>query len=223
MVTVRRVLAYSLLFFFTVIFFNYSQDEYLIYRSVQNPHYWKNRKPYSDYWQQDIHYNIKAELDDATDIISGDIELIYWNNSPFRLYHVFFNLYNNAQCKDSYLADLYKNNGYKLNFSKYREKGLGTEVVEIKSEEKDLNYEIDNTVMKVFLTKPLEPGENITFKIKFRTYFDKEVIRNRMKMFNSFGKKHFDIVHWYPRISVFDRKFGWVTDQHMDHEFYGDS
>ncbi len=43
-----------------------------------------------------------------------------------------------------------------------------------------------------------------------------------MKLFNSFGKKHYDVVHWYPRVTVIDRKFGWTTDQHMDHEFYGD-
>ncbi|MCX8080610.1 MAG: M1 family metallopeptidase [Bacteroidia bacterium] len=199
-----------------------SQDEYLEYRSVQNPLYWKNRKPHPDYWQQDVHYTIKAELDDNTDIITGDLELIYWNNSPFVIHHVYFNLYNNAQCEGSYLSDLYRNNGYRLKFSKYRSQGLGTQVLEINAEGKSLITETDNTVMKVALPKPLEPGENITFKIKFKTYFDAEAMRNRMKMFKSFGKKHYDIVHWYPRISVFDRKFGWVTDQHMDHEFYGD-
>ena len=41
-------------------------------------------------------------------------------------------------------------------------------------------------------------------------------------MFNAFGNKHYDLVHWYPRISVVDRKFVWNTDQHLDHEFYGD-
>jgi hypothetical protein len=29
-------------------------------------------------------------------------------------------------------------------------------------------------------------------------------------------------VHWYPRICVYDRKFGWDTDQHLGKEFYGD-
>jgi len=76
--------------------------------------------------------------------------------------------------------------------------------------------------MKVYLERPLKPGESITFDLDFKTYYAKEVIRNRMKMFNAFGSKHYDVTHWYPRISVFDRKFGWDTDQHMDHEFYGD-
>ena len=59
-----------------------AQTEYLDYRSVTNPLYWKNRKPIEGYWQQDVHYNIKANLNDSTDIISGEEELTYWNNSP---------------------------------------------------------------------------------------------------------------------------------------------
>ena len=77
--------------------------------------------------------------------------------------------------------------------------------------------------MKVWLQTPLKPGESITFNIKFKTFFDNdEIIRNRMKLYGAFGYKHFNLVHWYPRISVYDAKQGWDTDQHMDHEFYGD-
>ena len=36
------------------------------------------------------------------------------------------------------------------------------------------------------------------------------------------GNKHYNGVHWYPRISVYDAKFGWTTDQHLGREFYGD-
>ena len=199
-----------------------SQNEYIDYRSTTNPLYWKNRKPFADYWQQDVHYTIKATLNDTTDIISGHEELTYWNNSPKDLYFVYFHLYNNAQTKDSYLADLYKNNNYHLKFNKYRKDGKGTEVVSIKNGNTELKTELDNTVMKVYLERPLKPGESITFDLDFKTYYAKEVIRNRMKMYGAFGNKHFDVVHWYPRISVYDRKQGWDTDQHMDHEFYGD-
>lgn len=200
----------------------FSQTEFTDYRSATNPLYWKNRKPFDGYWQQDVHYNIKAEINDSTDILSGSEELTYWNNSPYTLSFVYFHLYSNAQTKDSYAADLYKNNGYNLKFSKYRQQDLGTKVETITANGQELKTELDNTILKVYLPKALAPGESVTFNMNFKTYFDKEAIRNRMKLFNSFGKKHYDVVHWYPRITVLDQKFAWNTDQHMDHEFYGD-
>ncbi|MCW3077478.1 MAG: hypothetical protein JWO32_2087 [Bacteroidetes bacterium] len=200
----------------------FSQNEYIDYRSATNPLYWKNRKPFEGYWQQDVHYNIKATINDSSDIVTGNEELIYWNNSPYDISHVYFHLYSNAQNKHSYLADLYKNNSYNLKFGKYREKDLGTEVSKISANGQDLKTELDNTILKVYLPKPVKSGESITFNIDFKTYFDKEAIRNRMKSFNAFGNKHYNLIHWYPRISVIDRKFAWNTDQHMDHELYGD-
>ncbi len=201
----------------------FSQTEYIDYRSATNPLYWKNRKPFEGYWQQDVHYNIKAEINDSSDILTGVEELTYWNNSPYNISFVYFHLYNNAQTKDSYAADLYRHNNYNLNFGKYRSQNLGTEVESVSSNGQQLKTELDNTILKVSLPKVLNSGESVTIKLNFKTYFDKkEAIRNRMKLFNSYGKKHYDVVHWYPRVTVIDRKFGWTTDQHMDHEFYGD-
>lgn len=192
------------------------------YQSSSNKYYWKNRKPFEGYWQQDVHYKLTAAIDDKTDIIDGSEELTYWNNSHDDLPFVYFHLYSNAQVKGSYLSDLYENNGVKLKYGKYQEKGLGTAIEKIAVNNVDLKTEQDNTVIKVYLTSPLKAGDHITFKIKFKTYFDNGTIRNRMKLFNAWGYKHYDVVHWYPRISVYDRKQGWDTDQHMDHEFYGD-
>ncbi len=201
---------------------SFSQNEYVDYRSATNPLYWKNRKPFEGYWQQDVHYTIKADLNDSTDIITGNEELTYWNNSPYDISYVYFHLYSNAQTKDSYAADLYKNNDYNLKFSKYRSKDLGTQVEKITINGQELKTEQDNTILKVYFPKPLKSGESLTMVLDFKTYFDAEAIRNRMKLFKTFGYKHYDIVHWYPRVTVIDSKFGWNTDQHMDHEFYGD-
>ncbi|MDP3558023.1 MAG: M1 family metallopeptidase [Bacteroidota bacterium] len=203
-------------------FFSFSQNEFIDYRSATNPLYWKNRKPFEGYWQQDVHYNIKAELNDSTDILTGNEELTYWNNSPYDISFVYFHLYSNAQIKDSYCADLYKNNDYNLKFGKYRSNGLGTQVEKITVNGAELKTELDNTILKVYFQKPLKSGESITMTLDFKTYFDTEAIRNRMKMFSTFGFKHYDIVHWYPRVAVIDSKFAWNTDQHMDHEFHGD-
>src|SRR5579871_3158220 len=66
------------------------------YQSKHNPYYWKNRRPFPGYWQQDVYYKIKAKLDETKDIITGQEELTYTNNSPDTLYYVYFNLYQNA-------------------------------------------------------------------------------------------------------------------------------
>ena len=199
-----------------------AQPEYKKYRSIENTYYWKNRKPYEGYWQQDIHYHIKANLDDSLNVISGSENLIYWNNSPKSLSYVYFHLYTNANTKGSYLEDLYKNNDVALNFGNYRSQGLGTVVEKIAQNGKILKSELDNTILKVYLNKPLQPGDSLELNLEFKTYFETEAIRNRMKLFKSGKFKHFDIVHWYPRLSCYDHKFGWDTEQHMDHEFYGE-
>ena len=68
------------------------------YRSLQNPHYWKNKMPNGAYWQQDVLYKIKANLDDKTDIITASEELTYYNNSPDTLTFVYFHLYQQKDC-----------------------------------------------------------------------------------------------------------------------------
>jgi len=193
------------------------------YRSTQNPLYWKNRKPFEGYWQQDVHYTIKASVDEKTDIITGSEELTYWNNSPDTLAFVYFHLYQNAFQPGSYTDKLHKANNFPVRYGRYESQGLGTTISKIQLDGQTLKTELDNTILKVFLPSPLKPGESIKFNIDFQTYFDKGGnIRRRMKMFNAYGFKHYDGAHWYPRISVYDRKQGWDTDQHLTREFYGD-
>ena len=44
------------------------------YRNLDNPNYWKNKMPHAGYWQQDVHYEIKASIDEKTDI---DIKSVF--------------------------------------------------------------------------------------------------------------------------------------------------
>ena len=103
-----------------------------------------------------------------------------------------------------------------------KKKGLGTVVKDLKVDGKLVKTELDNTILKVYLNEPVKSGDSITFTMDFKTYFDTGSLRRRMKTFNAFGNKHYDGVAWYPRIAVYDAKFGWTTDQHLGKEFYGD-
>ncbi|MBA2408161.1 MAG: M1 family peptidase [Chitinophagales bacterium] len=192
------------------------------YRSKSNYFYWKNHPPYEGYWQQDVSYNIQAIIDEKTDIIDGNETLTYWNNSPDTLGFVYFHLYQQAFVKGGHLENLNLNNNNKQTFGKYEAKGLGENVESLRIGNTELKTELDFSILKAYLPKPLLPGDSIVFSIKFKTYFDTGSQRRRMKKFDTNGFTHYDGVHWYPRICVYDSKFGWDTEQHLGKEFYGD-
>lgn len=192
------------------------------YRSNKNPYYWKNRRPFPGYWQQDVYYHIKANIDETTDIITGEEHLTYWNNSPDTLYFVYFNLYQNAFQPGSYLDNLQRNNDVKPTYGKYERTKLGTVIDEMKTGDAVLKTQLDNTVIKVWLDKPLPPKTKRQFDIKFRTFYDTGSTRRRMKKYKVAGFTHYNGCQWYPKMCVYDRKSGWNTDQHLNREFYGD-
>ena len=192
------------------------------YRSADNPLYWKNRPPFPGYWQQDIYVNLEASLDDSLNTIDGKENLVYYNNSPDTLHELYFHLYQNAFQPGSYLDDQYKDNKVITNFGHYEKQGLGTTVSSCIEDGNAVAPEIDNTMMRIKLKKPLVPNASVNVQLVFRTYFDNGSMRRRMKMFKHDGVTQYDGVHWYPRVSVYDRKFGWTTDQHLNREFYGD-
>jgi hypothetical protein len=66
------------------------------------------------------------------------------------------------------------------------------------------------------------PGASITFRMNFNTYFDIGGTRRRMQMYNAWGFMHYNGCQWFPKICVYDAKFGWDTQQHLGKEFYGD-
>ncbi|NVO03352.1 MAG: M1 family peptidase [Bacteroidetes bacterium] len=219
----------TLILFAIIIFgsqFSFAQNNLNIdnFRSSENPYYWKNKKPVEGYWQQDVYYTIKASINEKTDILTGEENLTYWNNSPDELNFVYFHLYQNAFQPNSYLDNLKEAYGNMdgISYGKYEKEKKCLVVESISSENTNLKTELDNSILKVYLAKPLKSGESTVFSIKFQSFFDIGAEWRRMSVFDISGNKHYNGGHWYPRISVYDRKFGWTADQHLGHEFYGD-
>jgi len=220
----KNLLLVAILFVSTL---SFAQEKYNAlatpntYQNADNPNYWKNKMPNKAYWQQDVYYKIDVNIDEQTDIIEGTEKLTYTNNSPDGLDFVYFHLYQNAFQPESYLDELKHQNHNHPTYGEYEAQKLGTVIDKMTVNGKDVKMELDNTILKVFLPTKLAPNESITFDMNFRTHFDNGGERRRMKTFNSWGYKHYDGVHWYPRVCVYDAKFGWTTDQHLGKEFYG--
>lgn len=197
------------------------------FRTASNPWYWKHRKPHSDYWQQDVYYRIRAELDPDTREIKGSLTLTYFNNSPDTLHEFYFHLYQNAFQPGSYLDQLKKTFSERPEYGVLENEKKGTRVHSVHSAGNHLSLQEDNTLLKVSASKALFPGDSIQFEIQFSSWFDMGSERRRMKMFpvkqeNGNSTWHFDGVHWYPRISAYDHRMTWDTQQHLGKEFYGD-
>ena len=142
------------------------------YQNADNPNYWKNKMPHAAYWQQDVYYNIKANIDEVTDIITATESLTYTNNSPDDLDIVYFHLYQNAFQPNSYYDELQHQNGKSPNYGRYESQGLGTVIENLKVDGQEVEIELDNTILKVYLPQTLKSGTSITFSMNFKTYFD---------------------------------------------------
>ncbi len=192
-----------------------------LYQSKENSYYWKNKKPYEGYWQQDVHYKIFASLDDSTEVLDGKFyELTYWNNSPDTLLELYFHIYQDAFRPGSYYHELSKGNKVNVKFGKKEAEGLTTNISSVIVDGTPVFMIQDNTVFKVILPKALLPGTSTIVNMTFKTWFDTGSMRRRMKTYSEHESKHFDGVHWYPTVCVYDAHSGWNTDQHLDKEFY---
>jgi len=199
-----------------------AQDTQPNYQSAENKWYWKNRKPHDGYWQQDVDYKIDAKLYDTELTIDGHEELIYTNNSSDTLKTIYFHLYQKAFQPESHLDNLNEANNFESRYGPREAKGLNINVSSVKSSTNTVNsVNFNNTIMIVELKKAIAPGEKASFEIDFKSYFDQGNVRRRMKVYAHNNFLHFDGVHWYPRIAVYDRRHGWETDQHLGKEFYG--
>lgn len=201
-----------------------NKEEFTIedYRSRHNTYHWSNRKPDLAYWQQDVMYTIDARIDEEEHSITGTEILEYYNNSPHNLDYVYFHLWQNAFVKGSYLHKLELANKVKPRMGAMEEQGLGCVIEDIEVNGQSVELELDNTILKVHLPETLYKSKKVTFKIKFKTYWDNGATRRRMKMYDAWGQMHYNGVQWFPKICVYDRKFGWDTHQHLNKEFYAD-
>ncbi|HQV55412.1 MAG TPA: M1 family metallopeptidase [Chitinophagaceae bacterium] len=187
--------------------------------------------PGTKYWQQRVDYDIKCELDEANNKLTGSETITYFNNSPDILHYFWMQLdenqhstVNNAnyqtqntipqQATDKTL-DRYQekmsDNGYGFNITKLTD-----------AAGKTLKYTINKTMMKVELPVPLKPGQKFVFncswnyKLADRGDFTRFAgARGGYEKFSD-GNNNYTMTQWYPRLCKYSDETGW-----QNHQFTG--
>lgn len=180
--------------------------------------------PGTDYWQQQVDYKMKIRLDDDIQKIHGEEIITYHNNSPDVLYYLWIQLDQNIFTKDNNTAkieqmkisdqmqtndliDLYPwfDGGFKLE-----------KVADIAG--KDLPYIVNQTMMRIDLPMPIQPGQTYAFQINWNYN-----INDRMRLGGRSGYEYFDtdknylytIAQYYPRLVAYMDYSGWQHKQFL--------
>lgn len=184
-------------------------------------------------------YKIDArlKLDDRQrpNLIEGQEQLIWLNDSPDTITELQFHLYLNAFKNEK--STLFRESGGQLRGDRFEAGSWGwIDVTEMKvAGGEDLTAKIefihpdddnadDRTVIRVPLSQPLAPGQRITLNLKFTSRLPRVFARSGY--WNSFAL----VAQWFPKIGVWEQigerratKAGWNCHQYHAHsEFYAD-
>jgi hypothetical protein len=175
----------------------------------------------SQYFQQDVSYQIEVKLDDKNHFLSGFETLTYKNNSPQTLNEIYMHVWPNAyKNKETALAQqLKRNEGNKL--AKADPKDLGyIDSLDFKVNGTAVQWSYtpehqDIVVLK--LATPLKSGEAIQISTPFKV----KIPSGSLSRLGHIGQSY-QITQWYPKPAVFDQN-GWNAMPYLNQgEFYSE-
>jgi hypothetical protein len=170
----------------------------------------------ADYFQQDVDYVIRVKLDTEAKKSSGEQTIQYVNNSPDTLRQFYLHLYPNAFRDKNTEYMRFRNRRYNATFGNVSKGNRGwLNVHDVTVDGDSVVADVDDTIARIELPRPLLPGENIEIRLRFESK-----VRKRFGRAGYVGDQ-FDFAQWYPKVVVYDKK-GFHPDEHKAGEFYGE-
>ena len=164
------------------------------------------------YWQQWTDYKLEAELNPVSKRLAAKGTLTYHNRSPDTLPEVYVHLLHNLFAPGArHNTDVpWSVEGVSLS----RVVAQGQELKP--SEEETVGYEVDGTVMRIRLPRPLASGASVSLDFSWRL----RIPPDGAPRGGQDGETYY-INYWYPQMAVYDDLTGWQIDQYLGNaEFY---
>ncbi len=184
--------------------------------------------PGKDYFQQRADYDIKAELDDAKQRITGSEIITYFNRSGDPLTYLWLqldqnNFTPNATGNIAETGSLDPARGASFTNvpgkSPLAGKDYGYKIMSVRDKAgKALRYTINETMMRVDLPQPLIPGQQVVFSVDWNfNIVDANAThaRSGYEFFPKDGNYVYEIAQWFPRMCVYDDVNGWQNKQFL--------
>ncbi len=181
--------------------------------------------PGHQYWQQKVDYDIKVTLNENERVIRGTQRVVYKNNSPDTLNYLWLQLDQNRFSKHSdAVAAMRQSKGARnrMGYStleylaRTEMQDWGFNLTRVQSGGDDLNYTINDTMMRIDVPKPLAPGDSFTFDIDWWFNIVEAKImgaRGGYEPYERDGNDIFFISQWFPRLAAYTDLKGWEHKQ----------
>ncbi len=185
----------------------------LFYTSNGNEYRSASGYPGPKYWQNRADYNISANLDEQSHMITGTVTITYKNNSPDQLPFLWLQLDQNLFSKAS------RGNAVIPKGSRYGARGEqidgGYKITNLSVTQKakavKFNSLTEDTRMQIQLDQPMAAnGDLITIKMDY-SFPIPENGSDRLGHLNTKNGEIYSIAQWFPRMSVYDDVNGWNT------------
>ncbi|MGK0421517.1 MAG: hypothetical protein ACJAVE_001122 [Polaribacter sp.] len=178
--------------------------------------------PGHQYTQQKVDYVMDIRLDEAANIIYGDEEITYHNNSKDNLDYLWVQLDQNMRADDSKTPLAKSNsaaafitpNNFKSSYMDEK-KGFGYNITKVESDNTPLSHTINRTMMRINLPKALAPGKSFEFRIQWNyliNNINKDGGRSGLETFPD-GNNNYTIAQFFPRLAVYNNVEGWQNMQ----------
>ncbi len=174
-------------------------------------------------WQQRIEYDIDVALDDASHQFEGTEAVVYFNQSPDTLTHVYYHLYFNAFKPGSMMDERSlsvedPDPRVEDRISKLMPEEVGNlEVLSLSQDGNGVSFVTSGTILEVTLSEPILPGKKVHFEMSFKGQVPIQVRRSGRD--NKEGVAY-SMAQWYPKMCEYD-KMGWHADPYIGREFHG--
>ncbi len=172
------------------------------------------------YFQQEVHYQIEASLNDSTHTLHSRMRMRYVNHSPDTLREIWFHLWPNAYSRKYTAFDrqALRMRNARFHFAAESELG-GLSGLDFQVDGASANLIVDEQNLDMallLLPKPLHPGGSIQVETPF--------VLRIPESFSRLGRagQSYQLTQWYPKPAVYDRK-GWHPMPYLDMgEFYSE-
>ncbi|MCR9132921.1 MAG: M1 family metallopeptidase [bacterium] len=175
------------------------------------------------YWQQHVDYTMEIDVDVETHRFTGTQKLVYTNNSPDVLdrvyYHLYFNAFQPGSMMDVRSRTIQDPDGRVRDRILYLEEDdIGYHnILSLKQDGRDVEFNVEGTILVVELNKPIQPGKKTTFEMEFESQVPEQVRRSGKQ--NAEGVE-FSMSQWYPKLAEYDYR-GWHPNPYIGREFHG--